>query len=107
MGKANAPDSAHGRLPRRFDLHANYPNPFNPITVIKYDLARATDVRLEIYDVLGRRVRQLVDQDMPAGYQAAIWDGRSDHRIPLASGIYFCRLHTPYFTKVRKMMLLR
>jgi flagellar hook assembly protein FlgD len=64
-------------------------------------------VKVEIYDALGRRVRLLVDQEMSAGYQTAIWDGKSDHGISLSSGIYFYRLHTPYFTRARKLMLLQ
>ena len=106
-GKVNAPDSNQTQLPKRFALHANYPNPFNPTTIIKYDLPKAAHVKLTIYDVLGRRVRTLIDKEFEAGYQRAQWDGKSDRGMPVASGIYLYRLHTPFFTKVRKMTLLR
>jgi hypothetical protein len=98
---------ADDNLPKRFDLHQNYPNPFNPTTTIKFDLPKATHVKLVIYDVLGRRVRTLVDEFMKAGYQAKVWDGRNDKGFLAASGIYFYRLHTTEFIKVRKMVLLQ
>jgi hypothetical protein len=94
-------------LPKKFDLHHNYPNPFNPNTVIKFDLPKATHVKLVIYDVMGRRVRLLADEQMQAGYHHRIWDGFDDRGSPVASGIYFYRLHTAEFTKARKMALLR
>lgn len=107
VGKVNAPDSNQTQLPKRFALHANYPNPFNPTTIIKYDLPKPTHVKLTIYDVLGRRVRTLLDKEVEAGYQRAQWDGKNDRGVPVASGIYLYRLHTSFFTKVRKMTLLR
>jgi hypothetical protein len=94
-------------LPKRFALYQNYPNPFNPNTTIKFDLPKATYVKLIIYDVLGRRVRTLVDEFMKAGYQSKVWDGKNDKGISAASGVYFYRLHTAEFTKVRKMALLQ
>lgn len=94
-------------LPKRFALHTNYPNPFNPTTLIKYDLPRATEVRITILDVLGRAVRTLVDEKQKAGFHAKLWDGKNEHSALMASGVYFYRLHTPEFSKVRKMTLLR
>ncbi|MDZ7291297.1 MAG: beta-propeller fold lactonase family protein [candidate division KSB1 bacterium] len=93
--------------PLAFALHPNHPNPFNPTTLIKYDLPKATHVTITIYDVLGRRVRTLVDKLMDAGYHSRIWDGRNDKGAPVTSGIYFYRLHTTEFMKVRKMALLQ
>ena len=55
----------------------------------------------------GRRVRQLVDKHMKAGYQVKNWDGKSDKGLPVASGLYFYKLNTADFTKVRKMTLLK
>ncbi len=105
----NSPDSAatDENLPKRFALHANFPNPFNPATMIKYDLPRNTEVRLVIIDVLGRVVRTLVDEKQKAGYHAKHWDGKNERGAPMASGVYFYRMQTPEFSKVRKMTFLR
>ncbi|MCK6559484.1 T9SS type A sorting domain-containing protein [candidate division KSB1 bacterium] len=103
------PDStrADDGLPKRFALHPNYPNPFNPVTVMKFDLPKATHVTLIIYDVLGRRVRTLIDEPMKAGYHAKIWDGRNHQGVSVASGVYFYRLHTTEFDKVRKLAVVK
>ncbi|KAA0229865.1 T9SS C-terminal target domain-containing protein [candidate division KSB1 bacterium] len=94
-------------LPTTPSLSQNYPNPFNPVTVITLDLPKATHVALIIYDVLGRRVRTLIDEPMEAGYHARIWDGHNHQGVSVASGVYFYRLHTPEFDKVRKMLVVR
>lgn len=95
------------RLPQRFTLHLNYPNPFNPSTMIKFDLPKAIQVKLGIHDVLGRQVRLLVDGELEAGYHAKAWDGNDDKGAAVTSGLYFYRLHTSDFTQVHKMTLLR
>lgn len=94
-------------LPQRFALHANYPNPFNPTTLIKYDLPRSTEVRLTIMDVLGQVVRTLVAEKQADGSHAVLWDGKDEHGTPKASGVYLYRLYTPEFSQLRKLMLLR
>lgn len=108
--KAASPtDSAQadGSLPKKFALHGNYPNPFNPATLIKYDLPKTTEVSLAIYDVLGRCVRILVDAQIEAGYHIQLWDGKDGRGMPLSSGLYFVRLQTAEFNQARKMTLLR
>ncbi len=104
-----SPDSAavDENLPRHFALHPSFPNPFNPATVIEYDLPKATHVRLIVYDVLGHRVKILVDRNVEAGYQSVVWDGKREDGRPVAAGIYFYRLHTADFSTARKMTLLR
>ncbi|MBI4811808.1 MAG: hypothetical protein HY800_10280, partial [Ignavibacteriales bacterium] len=96
-------------LPRKFALEQNHPNPFNPSTVISYQLPVESSVRLRIYDILGREVQTLVDGIQDAGFKSMVWNA-SD----LSSSIYFYRLdavsiHIPAktFTKVRKMILIR
>ncbi len=98
-----------GRLPApgAFDLQQNHPNPFNPVTVIEYDLPVDCRVRLEIYDVLGRRIATLVDARQTAGIKQARWDGTNREGIDVASGIYFYRLEAGSFIETRKMVLLR
>ena len=89
-------------VPKNFVLHQNYPNPFNPVTTIRFDLAKATDVKLTIYDLSGRRVQELVNSSMNAGsYDLRFNAGH------LSSGMYLYRLETPEFTATNKLLLLK
>jgi hypothetical protein len=81
-----------GSAPTAFVLHAPSPNPFNPSTTLKYDLPQQVEVKLVIFDMLGRRVRTLVDQTQQAGRYAVIWDGRNEHGQPVASGTFLYQL---------------
>jgi hypothetical protein len=95
-------------LPQAFHLSANYPNPFNPSTSIEFALPQAGPVELNVYDVLGQRVRTLVGEaDHAAGFYTAIWDGLDSNRRPVGSGIYFYRLQASNFTRTYKMTLLK
>jgi hypothetical protein len=89
-------------LPATFALEQNFPNPFNPATIIKYDLPKDSHVRLRIYDVLGREVETLVDGIERAGYKSVNWNG-----VRRASGVYFCKLEAGTFTAVRRMLLVK
>jgi hypothetical protein len=93
--------------PTKYELFQNHPNPFNPQTKIRYYLPEATWVNLTIYNLLGQRVRTLVDEYQNAGTKAVFWDGRDEKRIEVASGIYFHQLKTEEFCQTRKMVLLR
>lgn len=94
-------------LPESFELGSNYPNPFNAGTVIPYTLARSTQVELAVYDVLGRRVRTLVDRFETPGRHQVAWDGTDAAGRELASGMYFYRLTAGDVTKSRQMVLLK
>jgi hypothetical protein len=94
-------------LPTVFALRQNAPNPFNPSTSIVYDLPKATNVRLEIYNVLGQKVKTLVDGYQNAGTQNIIWDGRDQSGASVASGIYFYRINAGDFNATKKMMMLK
>jgi len=89
-------------LPREFALSQNYPNPFNPQTTVKFALPKDSHVKIEIFDLLGRKVVTLVDEDREAGVHEVIWN--SDKT---ASGIYFYRMEADGFSKTNKMLLLR
>lgn len=89
-------------LPNEFDLYQNYPNPFNPATTIRYDLPQNTDVRLDIYNILGQRVYTLVNAPQKAGRYEVRFDASS-----LASGVYFYRLMTGEFASVKQMTLIK
>ena len=91
-----------------FRLDQNYLNPFNPGTVIPYELRKAGRVSLEIYDASGRRVRSLVSATLQgAGSHRAVWDGRNDAGAPVSSGTYFYRLRTVEGMATQKMSLIR
>jgi flagellar hook assembly protein FlgD len=88
-------------------LYANYPNPFNPTTTLKYDLAKSSHVSLVIYNMLGQKIRTLVDAVKPAGYHAAVWDGANDSGAAIASGIYFFEFKADGYAQTNKMILMK
>ena len=94
-------------LPQSFHLAQNYPNPFNAGTVIAWEMDVASHVELTIFDVLGRRVRNLVDDDRAAGYYTAEWDGKNDDGGALASGVYVYRLSIDQQSSSKRMVLIR
>ena len=94
-------------LPIEFALHQNYPNPFNPTTTIRFELPDAVDVHLVVYDILGREIVRLKNEQMEAGYHQVRWNGRDGVGRYLASGIYFARMATPGYSKTVKMLLLK
>jgi len=94
-------------LPDYYDLHQNYPNPFNSETVIKYQLPEAGNVEIAIYNIIGQRVRTLVNKDMNAGFFTTKWDGRNDYGISVASGVYIVKIKANSFAKTKKMIYLR
>lgn len=94
-------------LPTAFDLAQNYPNPFNPTTEIAFAIPNPADVKLEIYNVLGQKVRTLVNERKTTGRYQMIWDGRNNSGVIVASGVYFYRLSAGTFVKSRKMILLK
>jgi len=89
-------------IPTEYFLAQSYPNPFNSKTTIKFGLPEAGMVKIEIYNVMGRKIATVVDKNLSAGYHSTLWDGRD-----FASGIYFYRIEAGSFIKTRKMMLLR
>lgn len=104
-GVTGLPDSPPA--PARTVLLGASPNPFNPRTAIRYELAHETKVRLAIHDAAGRRVRVLDEGTQPAGRHAASWDGRSDAGAEVPSGVYFCRLEAGEYRQTVKLTLLK
>ena len=94
-------------LPRAISLEQNYPNPFNARTVIPYQLPTGSRVRLEIFDVLGRKVRTLASGQRPGGEHRVAWDGTRGDGRAVASGVYLYRLETGESVQARKALLLR
>ncbi len=94
-------------LPATYFLSQNYPNPFNPTTSISFGLPAASEVRLEVFNLLGQRVRTLVNGDMEAGYKTVVWDGKDESGKAVSSGIYLYKLSATGFEKSQKMLLLK
>ena len=90
------------RIPVSYNLYQNYPNPFNPSTMIRYEIPKESFVSLKIYDVLGREVKTLVNEDKPAGSYEINFNAAS-----LSSGIYFYRIKAGSFVQTKKLMLLK
>jgi len=90
-------------MPAGFALQQNYPNPFNPSTIIEFQLPKSSIVSLVIYDIQGREVERLINNEMlPAAKHEISWTAQS-----LPSGIYFYRLMAGNYTETRRMMLLK
>ena len=89
-------------LPTQYSLSQNYPNPFNPTTTINFALPKAGDVSLVVYDILGRKVAELINGNLAAGYHTINFNASN-----YASGVYFYRLQAGNFVSVKKLMLLK
>jgi len=100
-------DEAEKTVPRQFSLAQNYPNPFNPETVIQYNLPRASDVHLTVYNLLGQEVVRLVTSHQGPGSYTHTWNGRDAKGSMVTSGVYFYRLVAGDFIKTHKMVLLK
>ncbi len=94
-------------LPLAYALNQNFPNPFNPQTTIRFALPAATEIRIVVYDLLGREVVRLVDGLMQPGYHQLVWNGRDAWGRVVPTGIYITRLITSEYTKSIKMVLLK
>ncbi len=95
------------QIPENFSLAQNYPNPFNPGTTIEYSLAHTSSVVLNIYDVLGNKIRTLVNAKQIAGRKTIIWNGRNDEGDLVGSGMYFYELAAENTVQVKKMILIK
>lgn len=95
-------ENISSEIPNSFALYNNYPNPFNPVTNIKFDLPKNVQATLKVFDISGREVATLVNQEMLAGSYNYIWDATA-----MSSGIYFYELSTPEFRKVNRMVLVK
>ncbi len=93
--------------PEKFTLYQNYPNPFNPSTTIEYTLNARADVTITVFDILGRKVRNILDQAVPVGTHTAHWNGTDANNNPVAGGVYFYQIKTGDFVKSKKMLLLK
>jgi hypothetical protein len=93
--------------PTEFALNQNFPNPFNPETTIKYQLAESAPVQLRIYNIVGQVVRTLVADQQSAGRYQIRWNGTDDRGVAVSSGIYFYQISAGKFQDVKRLMLLK
>jgi hypothetical protein len=112
VAKLNLKLVGDGTLPVDFALNQNYPNPFNPTTSIRYALPVESKLTMDVFNVLGQRVRTLVNDNVAAGYHAIEWNGTNNAGQQLASGVYFVQMSAKgangkTFSDVRKLMMLK
>ncbi|MBN1633032.1 MAG: T9SS type A sorting domain-containing protein [Ignavibacteria bacterium] len=89
-------------IPEEFNLYQNYPNPFNPVTKIKFDVANSSNVKITVYDINGRIVGNLINENLSAGSFELSWNAKN-----FASGIYFYSIETEYFKDTKRMLLVK
>lgn len=107
-GPVNVESQTISTIPTLYKLYVNYPNPFNPQTRIKFELSKASQITLKIFDVLGKEIRTLIDQFQNAGSYSVDWDGKDKLGEQVASGIYLYRMQVNgNIAQSRKMMLLK
>ena len=97
----------NGILPKEFALHQNYPNPFNPTTQIHYDLPESEFVSIIIYDVIGRKIKSLININQEAGYRSIAWNATNDLGQPVSNGMYIYTIQAGEFRQTNKMVLLK
>jgi len=90
-----------------YKLINNYPNPFNPVTTLRYDLPENVHVNITIYDMLGRQVKNLINQTQDAGYRSVRWNATDDYGKPVSAGIYLYQIQAGEFVQTKKMVLLK
>jgi len=100
-------DNTSETLPQKFTLEQNFPNPFNPFTTLRYDLPEDALVNITIYDMLGRKVKTLVNTTQDAGFKSVIWDATNNQGRPASAGVYLYNLQAGEFVKTKKMVLLK
>ena len=94
-------------IPNKFSLYQNYPNPFNPITTVSYDLPEDSFVNITIYDILGMKVKTVVNTTQNAGYKSVIWDATDSLGKPVSAGVYLFQIQAEDFRQTKKMVLLK
>jgi len=94
-------------IPSEFKLYANYPNPFNPETTIRYNLPKSSHVVLSIYNLMGQEVIRLVDEFTEAGYHTTYWGGKNDRGEQVTSGVYIYRINISEFQQSKKLVFNR
>jgi len=107
-GKGDDDSDSDEKIPNCYALHQNVPNPFNPTTTIRYDVARpGGHVGIRVYNVQGKVVRTLYDGNRPPGFYSVSWNGETDRGTQAASGVYFVQMKSASFVQTKKLVLLK
>ena len=94
-------------LPKTYALHQNFPNPFNPITIINFDLPKESNVKLSVYDILGRSIKELVNQKQSPGFKSIKWDATNNFGKRVSAGLYIYSIEAEDFRQTKKMVLIK
>jgi len=94
-------------IPDKFVLAQNYPNPFNPNTNIEFSLSEETNVKLSVYDLTGKIIKEIVNTQMQIGNHNIVWDGTRTDGVKVGAGVYLYKLQTDNFSESKKMILLK
>ena len=100
-------DLVFRNIPETFTLHQNFPNPFNPITTLRYDLPEQAFVTLTVFDMLGKEITQLVNTTQLHGFKSVQWDAKDSMGRPVSAGVYLYQIQAGEFVQTRKMVLLK
>lgn len=107
LGESSVEEMSITEAPMRYNLGANYPNPFNPTTTIQFALPEKEAVELNIYDISGKLVKTLIHSEKDAGYHSVVWNGKDDTDKTMPSGIYLYRIQTEKFSDTKRCILLK
>ena len=88
-------------------MHQNYPNPFNPVTSIYFDVPKAGNVNISVYDMLGRKIKTLVNEHLNPGFLNVQWNATNELSQPVSAGVYIYTIEAGNFRQTRKMILLK
>ena len=94
-------------LPKAYALHQNFPNPFNPITIIHFDLPKESNVKISVYDILGRSIKELVNEKQSPGFKSIKWEATNNFGKRVSAGIYIYSIEAENFRQTKKMVLLK
>ena len=97
----------NAQIPKEYILNQNYPNPFNSVTTLRYDLPEQSDVTITIYNMLGRKVKTLVNSTQDAGFKSVIWDATNYQGNPVSAGVYLYKIQAGEYISTKKMVLLK
>ncbi|HRX76983.1 MAG TPA: T9SS type A sorting domain-containing protein, partial [Candidatus Cloacimonadota bacterium] len=107
MGSATPVSNQDNHSPAVTALQGNYPNPFNPNTTVRFALKESAHVKIEVFNILGQKVKTLVNNQMNSGNHNVAWNGLDDNKRPVASGVYFYKMQSGDYSNTRKMILMK
>jgi len=106
-GAVSVIEDEFGKTPIKYSLNNNYPNPFNPLTTISFDLPVDGFVNVTIYDMMGRTVKIMVTEEQNAGVKSVQWDATDSFGKPVSAGVYLYQIQAGEYMQTKKMVLLK